>query len=197
MTAAGCARVPYRVAIPEREGVQPAGKSATAADHNKVGVTYESAGQYEKAIRAYRKSLVLEPENHVARTNLGNVLGKLCHFDKAEECYRDVLAKDPENLAAMNNLAWLLVSTGDTRECEEGIKFAGKCLSLAEKAAPGIRPSLLDTLAWGNYRLQRQSEALRHARLAADLLGEEELKNNPLIWGHYRTIVGIQGRWAQ
>lgn len=197
MAAAGCARVPYRVALPEREGVQLAGKSVTAADYNKVGVAYESAGRYEKAVRAYRKSLVLEPENHVARTNLGNVLGKLCRFDEAEKCYRDVLAKDPENLAAMNNLAWLLVSTGDTRDCEEGLEFAGKCLSLAERVAPGIRSSLLDTLAWGNYRLQRQSEALRHVRLAVDLLGEEELKNNPLILGHYRTITGIQGRRAQ
>jgi tetratricopeptide (TPR) repeat protein len=200
MMGAGCARIPYQIGPPPGDRYSVEGTPATAEDYNALGVRYELAGQYEKAIHMYQESLALQNDNHLARTNLGNALMKLCRFDEAEKCYRDVLSEAPENLGAMNNLAWLLVSTGDSQDCEEGIELAARCLSLAPQAAPGVRASILDTLAWGNYRLQRMTEALQHIQQAADVLGKEELNRNPLIWGHYHMIAErketLSGRFA-
>lgn len=184
----GCARAPYRVGFAQTQGVSFDKKPQTAADYNSLGVHYELAGQYDRAIAFYKRSLSLDGKNQFARTNMGNVLAKLGRFSEAEKCYRDVLAETPDNLAAMNNLAWLLVSTGDTRACEEGIELAGRCLSLAEQAPSGVRAVILDTLAWGHHRLHQRGEALRNMQEAADLLGPVELNNNPLIWGHWRVI---------
>ncbi|MBI4831180.1 MAG: tetratricopeptide repeat protein [Candidatus Lindowbacteria bacterium] len=194
--AAGCARFPYRVGLAEGHAAQPESEFITAAVYNKMGVNYESAGQYENAVQAYRKCLASEPKNDLARTNLGNALAKLCRFKEAERCYRDVLSRDPQNLAALNNLAWLLVSIGEAQACEEGVEIATRCLTLAAGVEPAVLPSLLDTLAWGNHRLQREHEALRHIQEAADLLGAE-LNNNPLIWGHYRIIAKNQAKVSQ
>jgi tetratricopeptide (TPR) repeat protein len=188
LTGSGCARVPYRVGLAQRDAVSSDEKPKTAADYNSLGVKYELAGQYYKAIAAYEKCLSLDNGHRFARTNMGNVLAKLGRFDEAETCYRAVLAEAPDNLAAANNLAWLLVSTGDARACEEGVELAARCFCVAEQAPPGVRAAILDTLAWGNYRLRRQSEALRYMEEAADLLGSEGLNNSPLMWGHWLMI---------
>jgi tetratricopeptide (TPR) repeat protein len=163
-------------------------KPETAADYNSLGVRYELAGQYDRAMSAYKKSLSLDDKNRYARTNMGNVLAKLGRFDEAEQCFRVALAEAPDDLAAMNNLAWLLVSTGNARACEEGIELAGRCLSSSEEIPPDVRAAILDTLAWGNHRLHRHSEALRYIQETTELLGPAELNNNPLIWSHWRTI---------
>ncbi|GAB4338053.1 MAG: hypothetical protein Kow0099_11800 [Candidatus Abyssubacteria bacterium] len=193
LMGSGCARAPYRVGLAQSHAVSLDKKPATATDYNSLGVKYELAGQYDRAMAAYEKCLSLDDAHQFARTNMGNVLAKLGRFDEAEACYRSVLAKTPDDLAAMNNLAWLLVSTGDAEACTEGIELAHRCLSLAADTLPGVRAAILDTLAWGNYRLQRQPEAFRYIQEAGHLLGPVEMNNNPLIWGHWRTISQGQG----
>jgi len=81
----------------------------TAAEHNDLGVAYESAGKTSLAMRQYRAALRLDPRLVRARVNLGNLEGAAGRWSRAEDCYRRALRESPADADALNNLAVALV----------------------------------------------------------------------------------------
>jgi Flp pilus assembly protein TadD len=107
----------------------------TAAEHNDLGVAYESSGDRNLARREYRAALRRDPGFTEARVNLGNLAAAAGRWRDAERCYRRALRDRPGDGDALNNLAVaLLRGGGDRAEAE----------SLATRAvrAGGARDSI-------------------------------------------------------
>ena len=107
----------------------------TAAEHNDLGVAYESTGKPDLARREYRAALRLDPRLTRARVNLGNLEAEARRCGPAEDCYRRALRDSPADADALNNLAVALVRQR---------KSLAEAESLAIKAvaADGERDSL-------------------------------------------------------
>jgi tetratricopeptide (TPR) repeat protein len=84
----------------------------SAAEHNDLGVAYESRQQLELAAREYQKALRQDRHFATARVNLGNVAAKEGRWSRAEACYRRALRDRPADPDAMNNLAMALLRQG-------------------------------------------------------------------------------------
>lgn len=81
----------------------------SAAEHNDLGVAYESAGEPRLAQREYRRALRLDPRSSVARVNLGNLEAARGRWARAEGLYRRALRDSSGDADAMNNLAVALL----------------------------------------------------------------------------------------
>ena len=107
----------------------------SAAEHNDLGVAYESAGRLELAAKEYRKSLRLDPRQTRTWVNLGNAEASSGRWRAAEKAYRralEITATDPD---AMNNLAVALLRQGKARD--EAHRWASQAVSVG-----GARDSL-------------------------------------------------------
>ena len=84
----------------------------TAAEHNDLGVAYESAEKPDLARREYRLALRRDARFLRARVNLGNLEGGAGRWRDAERCYRGALLIEPADADALNNLAIALLRQG-------------------------------------------------------------------------------------
>jgi len=107
----------------------------TAAEHNDLGVAYESAGKPDLATREYRKALRLDPRLVRARVNLGNLEATAGRWRRAEDCYRRAVRDSPADGDALNNLAIALVR--QRRALAEAESLATRALEIG-----GARDSL-------------------------------------------------------
>ena len=101
----------------------------TAAEHNDLGVAYESAGDAETAEREYRRALEREPRFARAWANLGNVHAARRRWGLAQRCYRRALLLAPADPDARNNLAVALLRMG--RRLDEAEWLARSAVALA------------------------------------------------------------------
>lgn len=81
----------------------------TAAEHNDLGVAYETQGDARLAEREYRRALRLDSRMARARVNLGNLSARAGRWAEAERLYRRALEDLPDDPDAMNNLAVALM----------------------------------------------------------------------------------------
>lgn len=84
----------------------------TAAEHNDLGVAYESSGKPGLARREYRAALRQDRGWVRARVNLGNLEAAAGRWPEAERCYRRALRDRPGDSDALNNLAVTLLRRG-------------------------------------------------------------------------------------
>ena len=128
--------------------------SALAAwEWNNKGVSLDSLGRFEEAIRCHDKAMELDPRHPSAWNNKGTSLDKLGRHEEATRCYDRALELDSQNAAAWNNKA---VSLGRLGRHEEQIRCYDKALELDPR----------DAKAWRNKgrtlgRLSRFDEAIR------------------------------------
>ncbi|MES0337968.1 MAG: tetratricopeptide repeat protein [Candidatus Magnetobacterium sp. LHC-1] len=69
-----------------------------------LGVFYERAGDYEKALLQYQRAIALNPNDSEAHYNMGNVYQRQGDFDAAIKHYQAALKLKPDYLEAHNNL---------------------------------------------------------------------------------------------
>ena len=79
----------------------------------KQGVALNNEGDYDGAVRAYRKALELAPDVPMIHYSLGIALYNKDDLDGAVGAYRDALELDPEDPAAHANLGIALAEKGD------------------------------------------------------------------------------------
>lgn len=106
------------------------------AEHNDLGVAYQSQGQLTLAEREFRKATRRDPHFARAWLNLGNVSAAQGRWDRAVSRYRRALHEDPRSADAMNNLAFALIQRPDARTDE------AERLARAAVAAGGERDSI-------------------------------------------------------
>ncbi len=63
-------------------------------------------GEYGRAIEAYRKALVVQPESAAAWSGLGASYGALQQDDRAEQAYREAIRHEPNHVRAWRGLGF-------------------------------------------------------------------------------------------
>ncbi len=87
-----------------------------SASYRAEGRQFQDSGQLQKALEAYQKSVVLNPQYAEAQNDLGVILESLGDIPRAEEAYKAALRFNPNLAAAHSNLALLYERTGKTQE---------------------------------------------------------------------------------
>jgi tetratricopeptide (TPR) repeat protein len=72
--------------------------------HTGLGFALIEKGSNNRAVKAFQKTLQLDPRQADAHAGLGNALNKLGEIDRAVESYQQALKLDPGNLNALNGL---------------------------------------------------------------------------------------------
>ena len=97
----------------------------TADYWNNKGIALENLGQYEEAIKAYDKALLVEPEFSFVWNNKGRILHELGQYEEAIKAFDKALLIDPEYSNAWNNKG---IALGVLGRYEEAIKAFDKTL---------------------------------------------------------------------
>ena len=118
----------------------------TAAEHNDLGVAYETHGEPALARHEYHQAVRLDPRLARAWVNLGNAAGAAGHWAEAEDCYRRARSLDPGEPDAMNNLAVALLHARRQSALDEAEDLA-RCAVATGGARDSIYRATLDEVA--------------------------------------------------
>ena len=125
------------------------------------GVSLDTLGRCEEAIRCYDKVLELDPQDALAWNNKGRSLDSLGRHEDAIRCYDKALELNPRNATAWHNKG---LSLDSLNRYEEAIRCYDKALELDPQ----------DALAWNNKgnsldSLGRYEEAICYHDKALEL----------------------------
>ncbi len=129
--------------------------------YNNRGVCYENAGQIDKAVEDYQKTIALNPGDDQAYFNLGVIYQKAGAQDKATEYYSDSLAINPNRAEALHNRGVIYSQNGQPDKALDDFNRA-----IALNPDMGIAYYNRATLY---LRTNRQNLALLDFRKACDL----------------------------
>ncbi len=87
-------------------------------------------GRYQEAISCYDRALEIDPKNHYAWCNKGNVLDDLGRYQEAISCYDRALEIDPKYANAWSRKGLTLSKLGRN---QEAISHINKSLELDSK----------------------------------------------------------------
>jgi tetratricopeptide (TPR) repeat protein len=79
---------------------------------SRMGLAFQSQGEFDKAIECYHKAIDIDPKNAVAHTNLGSVLLGRGQLKEASEEFLIALRYKPESEVAYYNLGLILEVQG-------------------------------------------------------------------------------------
>jgi len=135
-------------------------------DQNVISQSYQAesqilqeAGRDDEAMQVLDTALDILPGDIALRYNRALLAVGLGQIELAEKDLRQIIAVEPDNAAALNALGYTLADLTDRyAEAEELIR-----------RAYGLQPqesSILDSMGWIAYRLERLPEAIRYLRQA-------------------------------
>src|ERR1700737_5002717 len=93
-----------------------------AARLNNLGAAYMNQQLFEKALKAFRQAVELDPKLGIARLNEGIALLNLQKVDEAKAALEDAIKQDPKNPNAWYNLGLLAKNTGDAQTAIDAFK---------------------------------------------------------------------------
>lgn len=73
------------------------------------GATCAEEGDYEEAVKAYNRALLIEPGFVSVMNNLGTALSNLGRLPDAKACFEQAIAKDPKHSVLERNLGTVLL----------------------------------------------------------------------------------------
>jgi Tfp pilus assembly protein PilF len=117
----------------------------TAAEHNDLGVVYETSGHADLAAREYRRALRQAPHFGRARLNLGNVEAAAGRWKRAASCFERAMTELPDDPDPPNNLAVAWIRLG--RGVERAESLATRAVRLAGPRDSLYRATLADVRA--------------------------------------------------
>ncbi len=123
-----------------------------------------NSGDYQGAIRWFKKALALAPEKDTAELdlNLAQAHWQLQLYDQSLEYYREAVAVAPLSPRARHSLGWALGATGQFKEAEAEVKLAIAFYSSGAPELPAAH-SLLGLI----YEVSGKREAARTEYLTA------------------------------
>ena len=94
---------------------------------------YLRDGEKERAIRAYERSLAIDPKLSEARFVLSYLYIDIGKYEKSEQLIRTLLAEAPSNFRLWNNLSWLYSTSKDPafRDGKKAVEYAQTALVFA------------------------------------------------------------------
>jgi tetratricopeptide (TPR) repeat protein len=96
--------------------------------HFNLSRAFEEAGQLDEAVRCYRKTITLWPDNPDVYANLGNVLQELRRLEEAAVCFRKAIELEPGFAEAHTNLGNTLRDIG---QLDEAVICSHRAIELA------------------------------------------------------------------
>jgi len=70
--------------------------SITKETHNNLGIIYENMGNYDEALKEYKKALITDPENDILFYNIANIYLKRDEFQLAERHFKKAHELNPQ-----------------------------------------------------------------------------------------------------
>ena len=110
---------------------------------NVSGDYFFEQGDYQTAIREYRRGLKLAPDDVNLLNSLGATLARFSREVQAIACFRQVLAHEPDDHMALANLGYILLNRGKSHE---GMQFLERAYAVFPADLPMPR-ELLQSLA--------------------------------------------------
>ena len=184
------------------EGLDKLGDTKTAIDtllrienenknnyfsHVALGDLYRSQGEYSLALEQYNLALetlgdTRDPSTWVTHFFRGICYQELDSWENARSDYLRALELSPDQPEVLNYLGYSLIERKERLE---------QALGMIEKAIEKNPQSgyIVDSLAWGLYKLGRYQEALRPMQKAFELLPFD-----PIINDHFGDILWNNGR---
>ncbi|MGC8897336.1 MAG: glycosyltransferase family 39 protein [Bacteroidota bacterium] len=123
-----------------------------ASEFQYLGTLYYDAGQFDKAVAAYTRSLSYH-DNYFARNNLGNALARIGNIDGAVAQYVQAMRLNPRHPLANFNLGNLFVSIGQIDRAKRSYE---RSVEIDPRFAPAYR-----NLAILAYQREDYSESLK------------------------------------
>jgi len=94
------------------------------SQYMRSGLNYYQRGEYDEAIKEFRKALELNPERSEIHYNLGLVLEAKGLLQEAIQEYKKALELNPEDAEAHNNLGIVYYKQGNYKKAVEEFKIA-------------------------------------------------------------------------
>jgi superkiller protein 3 len=85
---------------------------------NLLGSAFFKTENYQDAIKAFNKSIELQPDDEQVLINLGSVYGTIGNFEKAIQCMSKALEINPYNQRAMQYLSMIYGEIGDRKNAD-------------------------------------------------------------------------------
>lgn len=120
-----------------------------------LGLGYSRMDQNDAAIAAFRRSLVLKPDDINALSTLALTLDGLHRYQESDSLYERALKVDPRSHLVMNNYGYSLAERG--LQLERALQ-----MSLQAIEAEPNNDSYLDTVGWVYFKLGRYDEAQKY-----------------------------------
>jgi len=90
------------------------------------GNAYHSSGNINSAAQCYSQALNLDPNNIVAKRNLGLIFLDVRQFEKAEQLFREILHIDPAHAPTLNSMSAMFITLQKYKQASE---FVDKALA--------------------------------------------------------------------
>jgi len=149
-----------------------------------LGAEYADQGKFREAVAAYRKVLVINPNDAQAWYNLGVAYRSRGEFDDAVQACRKALSINPEDAKAWSNLGVAYTGQG---KLEEAVQ--------AHRKALAINPDLAE--AWNNLGVALESQGKLEEAVQAH---RKALAINPDLaeaWNNLGVALESQRRYEE
>jgi len=142
------------------------------------GITYSKTGDYEHAVRSYKKLLKIF-RSDLSYYYLGVAYERLGKIHYAARQFNRAIKLNPDFAEAYNYLGYMYIDRG---------KKLNKSMKLIKKAIE-IEPEngyFVDSIGWGYYKKGMLKEAMSQLERAVELTKEE--KDDPIIRDHLGDV---------
>lgn len=143
----------------------------------------QQAQQPAAAVESLRSGLLQLPDSVPMNYSLGLLMAQAGDVDAAEELFRKVLSLQPNNPTALNALGYTLTDLTDRHA--EALGYIQRALELQPDDV-----SVIDSMGWVLYKLERNAEALEYLKRAY------VLDDNPEIAAHLVEVLWHSGQQA-
>ncbi|MGB1704383.1 MAG: tetratricopeptide repeat protein [Paracoccaceae bacterium] len=154
--------------------------------HNSLGDFLRREERYSEAKIAYDRAVDIYRENNnvswVVLYARGITHERLQEWDKAESDFRNALTINPDQANVLNYLGYSLIDRGE--KLDEAMTMIEKAVSLQPESG-----YIVDSLAWGLFKLGKYETAIPHMEKAAELMPVD-----PIVTDHLGDLYWAVGR---
>lgn len=154
--------------------------------HNSLGDFLRREERYSEAKIAYDRAVDIYRENNnvswVVLYARGITHERLQEWDKAESDFRNALTINPDQANVLNYLGYSLIDRGE--KLDEAMTMIEKAVSLQPESG-----YIVDSLAWGLFKLGNYETAIPHMEKAAELMPVD-----PIVTDHLGDLYWAVGR---
>jgi len=154
--------------------------------HNSLGDFLRREERYGEAKIAYDRAVdIYRGNNNVSWVVLyarGITHERLQEWDKAESDFRNALTINPDQANVLNYLGYSLIDRGE--KLDEAMTMIEKAVSLQPESG-----YIVDSLAWGLFKLGKYETAIPHMEKAAELMPVD-----PIVMDHLGDLYWAVGR---